>query len=557
MSFTFATPVVSGATYTITVFAQPTGQTCSVANGSGTVASVNVTNIAVTCVTNTFALGGTISALTAGGMVLASGTDTLSVASGSTAFTLPTKLAAGASYNVTIQTQPTGLICQVVNGSGVMASAAVSDIAVQCGQWIWKGGSQTIDAFWIYGTAGTGDVSNVPGARSPAATWTDASGNFWLFGGGGYGSTGNGALNDLWQYNPSTGQWTWVSGSQTPNAPGTYGSQGAASTTNVPGARGASASWIDGAGNLWLFGGYGRDSVGTTGALNDLWKYSPASGSWEWVSGANTAWAPGQTAASDMPDGRYGAESWIDAAGNLWLFGGLATTGDLNDLWKFTPGTGQWTLVGGSQTPNAAGSYGTLGLAASSNSPGARQFGAAWTDHAGNLWLFGGGGVDANGNSGVLNDLWRYSPGNGQWTWMAGSQTINALGVYGTDSTSTNYTPGARDSAAAATDAAGNFWLFGGDGIDSSSTTTGYLNDLWEYNVSTGKWIWMGGSQTADDKGNYGTLNTPAAGNAPPSRWGSVSWIDLKGNFWLFGAAESQPVGAASGGLNDLWEFIP
>ena len=52
-SFTFATPIASGGAYSVTVFTQPTNpaQTCTVTNGSGTVASVNITNVAVNCTT--------------------------------------------------------------------------------------------------------------------------------------------------------------------------------------------------------------------------------------------------------------------------------------------------------------------------------------------------------------------------------------------------------------------------------------------------------------------------------------------------------------------------
>jgi hypothetical protein len=50
-SFTFATPVVSGSSYSVTVLTNPNGQSCSVANGSGTV-SANVTSVSVTCTTN-------------------------------------------------------------------------------------------------------------------------------------------------------------------------------------------------------------------------------------------------------------------------------------------------------------------------------------------------------------------------------------------------------------------------------------------------------------------------------------------------------------------------
>jgi hypothetical protein len=48
-SFTFATATSTGGTYNVTVLTQPTGQTCTVSNGSGTVASANVTNVSVSC----------------------------------------------------------------------------------------------------------------------------------------------------------------------------------------------------------------------------------------------------------------------------------------------------------------------------------------------------------------------------------------------------------------------------------------------------------------------------------------------------------------------------
>jgi hypothetical protein len=54
--------------------------------------------------------------------------------------------------------------------------------------WTWmKGGPGFEDA--VYGTAGVAAASNRPGQRENAKTWTDASGNFWLF--GGYGMLGN------------------------------------------------------------------------------------------------------------------------------------------------------------------------------------------------------------------------------------------------------------------------------------------------------------------------------------------------------------------------------
>ena len=49
--FLFSSTLATGAAYAITVGSQPLHQTCTVTNGTGTVGSSNVTNIAVTCTT--------------------------------------------------------------------------------------------------------------------------------------------------------------------------------------------------------------------------------------------------------------------------------------------------------------------------------------------------------------------------------------------------------------------------------------------------------------------------------------------------------------------------
>lgn len=152
--------------------------------------------------------------------------------------------------------------------------------------WTWVNGANTGGASGVYGTIGASAAGNVPGAREAPATWTDTAGNLWLFGGLGYDSAGNGGyLNDLWKYTSGTG-WTWVSGSQTKDAIGVYGTQGKPLATTMPGGRESAVSWIDANGELWLFGGVGFDSVGTSvGSLNDLWKFSPDTGQWTWEIG--------------------------------------------------------------------------------------------------------------------------------------------------------------------------------------------------------------------------------------------------------------------------------
>ncbi len=71
-------------------------------------------------------------------------------------------------------------------------------------------------------------------------------------------------MNDLWKYDPLINEWTWVSGNNTVGQLGVYGTRGIASSSNMPGARANSVSWIDSIGNLWLFGGrgFGSNSFG-------------------------------------------------------------------------------------------------------------------------------------------------------------------------------------------------------------------------------------------------------------------------------------------------------
>ena len=44
------------------------------------------------------------------------------------------------------------------------------------------------------------NAASNPGSRTGAVSWTDASGNLWLFCGTGYGRRSQGYINDLWKY---------------------------------------------------------------------------------------------------------------------------------------------------------------------------------------------------------------------------------------------------------------------------------------------------------------------------------------------------------------------
>jgi hypothetical protein len=522
----------------------------------------------------TYTIGGKMAGLTAGGLVLANGSDTVSPAPNATTFTFSMRLTDGMAFDVVIKSQPTGLMCQISGGSGTVGSADITSISISCpSPWVWKGGPNVPNAPGVYGTKGVAAVGNVPGPRQGTVTWTDGAGNFWLFGGVDVSAAalenGNEPLyNDLWTFNPSNGLWTWVSGDDTPNQPGVYGTEGTPAPANVPGARANAVSWTDTSGNFWLFGGSGA-------AGNDLWKFNPVSGLWTWVSGSNAANAPsvygtqGVPAAGNVPGSRSGADAWIDSQGNLWLFGGVSPNLNPaaypllwgNDLWEFTPSTGLWTWISGSDT-DSPGTYGAKGTAAASNIPGARSFAAAWNDGAGNFWLFGGIYPTQFNGAGVLlyADLWKFTPGTGLWTWVSGSDVTNAPGVYGSEGTpASGNMPGARTYANTWVDHSGNLLLFGGLGLgQNQDVAPGAYNDLWSYSPSSGQWTWISGVDTGSAttvSPMYGSLGAAAVGNTPGSRDSAASWIDASGNLWLFGGELVSGSLTTSNSLNDLWEF--
>jgi hypothetical protein len=131
-TFTFATQIEGGLTYSVMVGTQPAGQSCAVTNGSGTVGGT-VSNIAIACSDNTYNVGAVVSGLVAGATVVLqnNGGDNLIVSSNIAAnFSRP--VASGSAYVVTVLTSPTGETCAVSGtGSGIIAASNVS-VTVVC-----------------------------------------------------------------------------------------------------------------------------------------------------------------------------------------------------------------------------------------------------------------------------------------------------------------------------------------------------------------------------------------------------------------------------------------
>ena len=175
--FTFGTGLATGAAYSVTVKTSPAGQTCTVANGSGTVGSANVTNVAVTCAAaSTYSIGGTVSGLSGTVVLQDNGGNDLSVGA-SGGFTFSTGLATGAAYNVTVKTSPAGQTCTVANGSGTVGSANVTNVAVTCAASSASSGSDNFNR--ADGPLGSGWTDMSDGGlaiSSQAVTGTSANG---------------------------------------------------------------------------------------------------------------------------------------------------------------------------------------------------------------------------------------------------------------------------------------------------------------------------------------------------------------------------------------------
>lgn len=126
--FVFPTQLSSGTPYAVTVLTPPPGQTCTVSNGTGTIANNNVTNVGIVCSSTTFNVSANVSGLTGVGLQLQNNNGTVVTANADGIYLLPPVVADGSSYNVTVVTQPNApaQTCTANNGSGVVNGANVT-----------------------------------------------------------------------------------------------------------------------------------------------------------------------------------------------------------------------------------------------------------------------------------------------------------------------------------------------------------------------------------------------------------------------------------------------
>ncbi len=137
-SFQFQTPIQIGQPYAVTVSSQPTEvtQVCTVdqdGSQSGT-AMTNVTSAHVNCVTQAFAVSGTVFGMTLPNSIslLLNGGDSQTLTD-NVEFTFQNpKVDSGQTFGVSIQTEPSGNNCTLSPIMGSIAGADFTDVVVNC-----------------------------------------------------------------------------------------------------------------------------------------------------------------------------------------------------------------------------------------------------------------------------------------------------------------------------------------------------------------------------------------------------------------------------------------
>ena len=408
--------------------------------------------------------------------------------------------------------------------------------------WMWaNGNSSSPNGF---GQAGIANPLNTPGQSYARNTWTDLDGNLWTYGGGHTSpASTNSVGSDLWKYDIITNQWSFISGDFTSITAvmGVPGPQGVPTNGSTPGPSGlGQPRWIDNNGDLWLGGG---------GSLSDvMWRFDQTSQNWSWMSGLITQQQTVNYGVQGVPNstnspGRFFGEdnlNWKDENGNFWYY-------NLVDgvVWRYNPNTLLWTWMLG--TPMSGPVYGTIGQAASTNTPGVLTASASygwmtWQDSSYNCYI-GYGRVNFPN---IDYELWRLDITNLTWNCLYQfSLDVNNAHQYSTNTcnSGSNDRPiWGKEQRVTWVDDCGNMWTVQPNkNIVNSATEVG----LWRYESDSETFTLV------DTYSNrvFGTMGVRSPLNHPfHTTNGASSWVS-DGKFWTMEGVNA--------GNTVLWNYEP
>ena len=133
-NFFFTKLLPPDAEFNVSIKTTPSGVTCALANNSGKINYYTYLQTTVSCAAVPYELGGTVSGLTADGLVLNNGNMTVAVGANATTWKFGTKIGNQSKYGVTVLSNPVGLTCSVdpATATGTMPQANVTNVAVSC-----------------------------------------------------------------------------------------------------------------------------------------------------------------------------------------------------------------------------------------------------------------------------------------------------------------------------------------------------------------------------------------------------------------------------------------
>jgi len=130
--FTFSSSLSDGASYSVAITAQPTGQNCTLSNHIGNIISNDVSSVNVSCSdVETYTVGGSVSGLDGLLELSLNNSSTVSLISDDD-FTFDGALNESDYYSVIISSDPSNQTCIISNGSGLIGTEDVSNISVSC-----------------------------------------------------------------------------------------------------------------------------------------------------------------------------------------------------------------------------------------------------------------------------------------------------------------------------------------------------------------------------------------------------------------------------------------
>ena len=91
-----------------------------------------------------------------------------------------------------------------------------------------------------------------------------------------------------------------------------------------PSSRAASLTWVTPDGLLWLFGGLGIASDGSSQTdLGDFWNFNLTNYQWTYIGGSTSAFGREDSFSNTWPFARSHGNTWISSHGDLCFLGGI------------------------------------------------------------------------------------------------------------------------------------------------------------------------------------------------------------------------------------------